>query len=61
MEKKYEQPKKNNDTLREPAMKYEIQEEIKILPLTEEDLKDYMTREEFVESVCAHIDKLFDK
>ncbi|MCD7932140.1 MAG: hypothetical protein LUH15_12755 [Tannerellaceae bacterium] len=61
MEKKYEQPKENDRTLNEPAIKYGVQEEIKILPLTEEDLKDCMTREEFVESVCAHIDKLFDK
>ncbi|MCD8042945.1 MAG: hypothetical protein LUH10_07750 [Tannerellaceae bacterium] len=61
MEKKYEQPKENDRTLNEPAIKYGVQEEMKILPLTEEDLKDCITGEELREFMHQMIGKHFNK
>lgn len=38
-----------------------MQEEIKILPLTEEDLKDTISADEFWENTLQYVGELFNK
>ncbi|MDH6341708.1 DNA-binding transcriptional regulator LsrR (DeoR family) [Parabacteroides sp. PFB2-12] len=64
MKKKYEQPQENNEAndLHEPMAEYITETEmIPSPPLTEEELANALTGEEFLETVLDHIDKLFDK
>ncbi|MCD7933296.1 MAG: hypothetical protein LUH15_19150 [Tannerellaceae bacterium] len=63
MEKKYDLPHENNEKniISEPAIKYNMQEEIKILPLTEEDLKDTISADEFWENTLQYVGELFNK
>lgn len=64
MKKEYEQPEENNESNKanEPEAAYKAETEMTFSPpLTEEDLADAMTGEEFLDAVLAHIDELFDK
>ncbi|MCD7935447.1 MAG: hypothetical protein LUG98_01150 [Tannerellaceae bacterium] len=64
MEKKYKHDQPEGNRVEEPAIDYGVQRETEMTfspPLTEEELKDSMTGEEFLDAVLSHIDKLFDK
>ncbi|GEM_PF-2735752 len=63
MNKNYKQPKEDNEAnkVNEPIAAYRTDTEmIPSPPLTEEELANAMTGDEFLDTVLAHIDKLFD-
>lgn len=61
MKKKYEMPEENRevDEVKEPLADYGIETEMTFSPpLTEEEWKDSITREELLEYIFDRIDKL---